>query len=321
MKKVFVKNNRKILFIVLFVANFFNMSCSNNYGIPGGENCEFDEATSLTSCFYPLNDFYHIGHTDYAQNNLPSRVEKNQSTLGWTALASSIDSKYKQMNREKYKLIRTDYIDNETLVKILKSPMNELYFDLNSITKLTKNSGAIRIKILKTNSILGYNFYYMEKQTVMHEYEISCSSNNKLKLINEIWWNGAWFRGIGYTWKDKELNVKRSLPEISNAKDQKWIEEYSSLLCDVITNKNQIKAATWRKNDAKRKIKLEKEKRKARLKEEKRRAKIQQEKERKAKKAKDDRRKRDLDKASQTCLDLGFKKGTNKHKNCIIELL
>ena len=29
----------------------------------------------------------------------------------------------------------------------------------------------------------------------------------------------------------------------------------------------------------------------------------------------------DIEKASKTCLDLGFKKGTKKYKNCIIEIL
>ncbi|MDA7842096.1 hypothetical protein N9A44_00550 [Gammaproteobacteria bacterium] len=44
-------------------------------------------------------------------------------------------------------------------------------------------------------------------------------------------------------------------------------------------------------------------------------------KERKAMKIKEDKRKLDINKAGKTCLDLGFKKGTKKYKNCIIELL
>ncbi len=92
------------------------------------------------------------------------------------------------------------------------------------------------------------------------------------------------------------------------------MEEYNSLLCDVVNNKNEIKAAAWLKNADKRKAKLREDK-------ERKAKKAKKEKERKVKKAKEDRRKRDLDKASQTCLDLGFKKGTKKYKNCIIELL
>jgi hypothetical protein len=46
-----------------------------------------------------------------------------------------------------------------------------------------------------------------------------------------------------------------------------------------------------------------------------------EEKKIKARKVKEDNRKLELDKASKACLDLGFRKGTKKYKNCIVELL
>ena len=53
----------------------------------------------------------------------------------------------------------------------------------------------------------------------------------------------------------------------------------------------------------------------------KRKVRLKKEKKRKARKVKDDKRKIELDKARKTCLDLGFKKGTKKYKNCLVELL
>ena len=278
--------------------------------------------------YYPDEkvDYYSFT-TKYTLKHAPDSIKKEQSHLGWTVLPELEihANKYQYIHeyKEKYKSIHTKHVENEILLKTLKSKTHELFYDIDSISKLSKKSGEVfTIRVLRTEDVPTKQYHwFMDRESLLSDYEISCSSNNKLKLINEMWWNGSWFKGLRYTWKDELSKMQGSFPEARNAKDYKWMEEYNSLLCDVVNNKNQIKAATWRKNDEKRKAKLKEEKRKAKSKEEKRRAKIQQEKERKAMKIKEDKRKLDINKAGKTCLDLGFKKGTKKYKNCVVELL
>jgi len=262
----------------------------------------------------------HYDHKDpiQAQEDMHEKIKENQLKLGWITLPSLNTNKDINVitDKKKYKLIRTEYIKNKTLLKILKTELYSLYYDVDSISKISRDSNKVfKIKILITANTYETNYLaYMIRKTILSNYEISCFSNNRIKLVSEMWWNGKWFNGIGYTWRDQASQIRNSFPEVIYAKDYKWMEVYNNLLCDVVNNKNEIKASKWKKN---------KEKRKAKLKEEKERKvrKAKEEKERKAKKAKEERRKLDVDKAVKTCLDLGFKKGTKKYKNCIIEIL
>tara|TARA_B100000989_G_C19510410_1_gene458716 strand:+ start:1117 stop:2019 length:903 start_codon:yes stop_codon:yes gene_type:complete len=287
----------------------------------------------MSSCFFkgygPMTEtHYELESQDLARKNLSKEIKNKHFLLGWITLPPLDENKNIQINtdRNKYKLISTEYVEDETLLKVLSVRNSEIYYDFDSITKLYNDSGKVfKIKILKNYNYQSSYVSYTVRRSLLSNYEISCGSKNKLKLIDEMWWNGSWFQGIRYTWNDKGTQIRNSFPEAGDIKDYKWMEEYNSLLCDVVNNKNRIKAATWLKNADKRKAKLREEKerkaKKAKKEKERKAKKIQQEKERKAKKVREDKRRRDLDKASQTCLDLGFKKGTKKYKECIIELL
>jgi len=275
-----------------------------------------------TSCFFgnPLTVYthYELDKQDLAQENMDEKIKSKQSELGWIILPPLDANKniYTNDYKKKYKSIRTEYVENERLLKILDIRSSKLYYDIDSISKSYNDSSKVfKIKILK-NYRHPKTIYveYMLRRSLLSNYEITCGSNNKLKLIDEMWWNGPWFSGLRYTWRDQGSQIRSSFPEAGDVKDFKWMEEYNNLLCDVVNNKNEIKAAAWLKNKDKRAEKLKKDKdRKAR--------KAKKDKDRKARKVKEDNRKLELDKASKTCLDLGFKKGTKKYKNCIIELL
>ena len=287
----------------------------------------------MSSCYYATTTktHYELEASYKAQKKINKSIKSEQATLGWITLPPINKNKNLQINidKEKYKLIRTEYLDEDTLSKILKRDF-QLYYDIDSISKSHNGSEkVIKIKTLRTYKYQADFISYMNKRTILSHYELPCSTKNKiLRVIDEMWWNGSWFTGIRYTFHHHGGLYSKYFPkarlELDNG-DYKILEKYNNLLCDVANNKNEKKAELWLKNKSKReaKVKEEKERKAKKIQQEKERKakKIQQEKERKAKKVREDKRRLDLDKASQTCLDLGFKKGTKKYKDCIVELL
>ena len=303
MKKILIMIDRKFLWAVLFIVTLLSVSCSSTTDkISKGESQAWSPGV--------YDPKYWTGDSNQESlQKIASSLKGRQSSLGWITLPPIDVNKSTDIDgyAKKYKLIQIEYVENKGLLRILKPKKYYLYYDINSISKLQKETGEFFIiKVLQTktrsNSLYPVTAYYLNRETILSTFEISCSLN-AIKLIEQMWWNGSWFRGIRYTWENTNIKIDEANPEVLFYGDDTWIKEYNSLLCDVVNNKNEIKAAAWLKNQ------------------DKRAAKLKEDKDRKARKVKDDKRKIELDKAVKTCLDLGFKKGTKKYKNCIIELL
>ena len=103
-------------------------------------------------------------------------IKQQQFELGWINLPYTIKKNINE-DKKKYKLISTKKVKNNTLLEILKPKTNSLYFDIDSISELSKDSKKIfRIKVLKTGNSNKFSGP-LARQTILSHYEISCHSN------------------------------------------------------------------------------------------------------------------------------------------------
>lgn len=243
--------------------------------------------------------------------------------MGYTEAGDNIyNLNYYKNSYDEVKIPRK-LLERNSFIKYLEPPMGmgddkKLLYDKKSIKKLSENYYEINLLMVNNAFTLDIRYDKLKPSDTWTNLQLSCPVD-RLQIKNQVWFYDHTLTKYANTydashwvkenwWHPVNRYAEITMLSLATA----YHTEGFSFICTLIEDhlqiqKTDIKEIERNRNSGSNPYFTDEE--------------LGIKKKKKISKEKEVPIKFDTKKASETCLDLGFKKGTKKYKNCIIELL